>query len=155
MPRDASTPDPLSGFEKQLQSLRPTAALGRDQLMFRAGQASVERGVTPRRWWLLAATNGISALAAGLLVAMTMQPEPRAEEQVVERPAPPAPPAPAIEAPPVRSADAEFGYLALRNRAIQGDWREPLVISSNTGWEKSAATPSYRQLLEQYSQELR
>ncbi len=153
MSRDASTPDPLSGFEKQLQSLRPATALDRDQLMFRAGQASVEhRATAPRRWWLLVTTNGFSALAAGLLVAATLHPEPQAVEQVVERPAPTDR---AIEAPRVRSADAEFGYLALRNRAIQGDWREPLAISSHTSWEKREATPSYRQLLEQYSQELR
>lgn len=153
MSRDASTPDPLSGFEKQLQSLRPTAALDRDQLMFRAGQASVESNLAaPPRWWLLAATNGFSALAAGLLVAMTLQPEPSVVEHVVERPVAPVR---AIEAPHVRSADAEFGYLALRNRAIQGDWREPLATSSHSGWEKSDATPSYRLLLEQYSQELR
>jgi hypothetical protein len=152
MSRDASPPEPLSGFEKQLQSLRPTTAIDRDQLMFCAGEASAERAVTPRRWRLLAATNAVSAIAAGLLVAMTLQPEPSVVEHIVERPAAPVR---AIDAPPVRSADAEFGYLALRNRAIQGDWREPLAISSNSGWEKTEPTPSYRQLLEQYSQELR
>lgn len=151
MSHDEPTPDALSALESQLASLRPAARIDRDQLMFRAGAASHDATVHARRGrWLLFATNSMSALAAGLIVAFVLRDEPQVIERVSVQPAPVE-----RQSPPQPSAPRGPGYLALRDLALAGNWSDAAQHSSTSTWEKSAATPSYRQLLEQYSQELR
>jgi hypothetical protein len=78
----------LSALEQELRRLSPReAALDRDALFFRAGQASA------RTRWLWPAATAASSLAAVVLAAVVaFQPPPQAAERVVyvpvERPAP-------------------------------------------------------------------
>ncbi|HUT92254.1 MAG TPA: hypothetical protein VMY37_22355 [Thermoguttaceae bacterium] len=85
-PEDELPPD-LKAVEDELASLRPRDdRLDRERLAFLAGQASVggrsaERGAAAARWAWPGACAGMTAVAATLLVALLVRPEP----QVVER----------------------------------------------------------------------
>jgi hypothetical protein len=145
--------EPLSSFERQLQSLQPAATLERDRLMFRAGEAARER-VSPSRgrWWTLLATNAVTAVAASLLVLANAS----REQRVAETPAPRAPsvaPRRTMESP--HAMPQGDTYLALRHQVMDGRWEEEFATVSGDAREKAAAPASYRELLEQFSQELR
>jgi hypothetical protein len=73
-------PDGLAGLEAALKGLAPEPPqLDRDQLLFRAGQASARRA--GRLWpW---ATGVLGLVAAGLGLALVLQPEPPVRERVV------------------------------------------------------------------------
>jgi hypothetical protein len=85
-----STTDPkLAALEKSLASLAPAPGrIDRDQLLFRAGQASM-RG---RAWFWPSATALVALVAVGLGMALAVRPESRVVERVVyvfaESPAP-------------------------------------------------------------------
>jgi hypothetical protein len=100
------TPDPeLTALAAKLAALQPAARrLDRDQLLFRAGQASV------RRWhWLWPATSAGLALLASAMGLLAFRPTaPQViEHVVVVRPEPaPAPPSATDEGP--TSSDREI-----------------------------------------------
>jgi hypothetical protein len=70
----------LAALEAALKGLAPApATLDRDQLFFRAGQASL-----PRRRWLTRVTIASLTLAVGILAALlVLQPQPQRVEHVV------------------------------------------------------------------------
>lgn len=113
MPEDPLTPDPLLA---RLARLTPTA-VDRDELLFRAGRASVR---TPRRWqWAC----GVLALtqAVGLGLWATRPPE---RVVVFVAPAPPAvAPEPVAEPGPSPEPDPT-SYLAL-TRVVLADGHLP------------------------------
>jgi hypothetical protein len=76
-----STTDPkLAALEKSLSALVPAPGrIDRDQLLFRAGQASV-RG---RSWLWPSATALVAIVAVGLGTALMLRPAPRVIERVV------------------------------------------------------------------------
>ena len=116
-PQDAG----LNDLAEALRRLTPAAALDRDALLYRAGQAAAPR----RRFWpalaLLATTT--SAILAAVLLTRP-DPEPRVERVIVpvERPAAPpatepAPePATSIEEPTPRRRPA---HLLLQDRLLR------------------------------------
>ena len=73
----------LNAFADRLGALRPTAILDRDQILFRAGQASVRVQTKPRsRFWpALAAGLAVVVVGEGLLIAH--RPEPVVVERIV------------------------------------------------------------------------
>ena len=83
----AELPPELKAVEAELTSLRPRDdRLDRERLVFLAGQASMGgrsagRGAAAVRWAWPGACAGMTAVAAALLVALLVRPEP----QVVER----------------------------------------------------------------------
>jgi hypothetical protein len=85
-PEPAPAPE-LTALEEALRRLAPApAALDRDRLLFRAGQAAA-----PRRWFWPAATAVSTATASVLAVLLACRPAPVVERIVpvpVERPAP-------------------------------------------------------------------
>jgi hypothetical protein len=149
MAQEQDRHDHLSAFEAALAALKPrTDELNRDRLMFLAGQASVwsnaegaalgasspsalhttEQACSssePRRWGWSAAFGAMTAIAAGLLVALVMRP-PRLVERIVEVPAAPSKattvpedrhdrdaPRDAMPAAPRRAAEPPSDWLAL------------------------------------------
>jgi len=76
-----STADPkLAALEKSLSALVPVPGrIDRDQLLFRAGQASVRRP----QWLWPCATALVSVIAVGLGTALMVRPGPRVIERVV------------------------------------------------------------------------
>lgn len=76
-----STTDPkLAALEKSLSALVPAPGrIDRDQLLFRAGQASVRRPP----WLWQSATALVSVIAVGLGTALMLRPAPRVVERVV------------------------------------------------------------------------
>jgi hypothetical protein len=90
----------LNAVAAALTSLKPSAALDRDRLMYRAGRASVSRHLL----WPLA-TGASSALAAVLAVVLLARPAPAPVDRVVYVPVPlpqapiPEPPGVAKDAP--------------------------------------------------------
>lgn len=156
MSRDETTPGELSDFERQLQSLRPnSAALDRDRLMFLAG--AVQARLRSQRPWLLASTNVLSALAAGLVVAVVWRPAPRVVERIVYRPASPVnAPSPTVgdgASGPYRADPS--GYFKLRERVLSGQWNDERIVSFAQPREESPSAPSYGELLRSFSRELR
>ncbi len=118
----------LSGLEALLAGLAPLPGrLDRDQLLFRAGQASMTR----TSWLLPGATTLLALLALGLGVALVWRPSPSAVERVVYVPVqPPAPAAisvPELPAPVdvkparVQGKDhlAQADYLRLRDQVLR------------------------------------
>jgi hypothetical protein len=76
-----STSDPkLIALEKSLSALVPAPGrIDRDQLFFRAGQASMKS----RRWLWPSATALVAIVAVGLGTALMLRPAPRVIERVV------------------------------------------------------------------------
>ena len=65
----------LTAVEAALATLAPALGrLDRDQLLFRAGQASVSR----RRWLWPGTTSVLAAVAASLAIALVLRPSPQA-----------------------------------------------------------------------------
>lgn len=83
------TSDPkLAALEKSLSALVPVPGrIDRDQLMFRAGQASVRH----KRWLWPSATVFLAVLALGLGTALAMRSAPSPLERIVYVPEPRAP----------------------------------------------------------------
>jgi hypothetical protein len=84
----------LTAVEAALAALAPASRLDRDQLLFRAGQASV-----PRFGWRWPAATGVMTLATvALTLAWVLRPSAPVVERVVtvvvHEPAPSEPPAP-------------------------------------------------------------
>jgi len=77
----------LQAIEAALLRLRPdTGQLDRDQLLFLAGQASARAAnisVAHTTWWWPAATAGMTGIAAFLLAALLLRPDPPLVERVV------------------------------------------------------------------------
>ena len=156
-------PQPLTDLEAALRALAPAPArLDRDQLLFRAGQASVPR---PGRLWPWAACL-LGATAAGLAVALAIRPEPPVREVVVHVPVPvkaqpaekagrpprPAPPPPTAARDPAQAAERErLGYYALWRAALRRGVERLASTSAVPGPEDAGPTtvtppPSYYQL---------
>ncbi|SRR6266478_3276557 len=77
---DSTTDPKLAALEKSLSALVPAPGrIDRDQLLFRAGQASARR---PQRLWPCAMAL-VSVIAVGLGLALMIRPEPRVIERVV------------------------------------------------------------------------
>ncbi len=127
-----STADPkLAALEKNLSALVPTPGrIDRDQLLFRAGQASVRRP----QWLWPCATALVSVVAVGLGTALMIRPEPRVIERVVfvspESQAPasdstgsaPLPNATAVQTKTESSRElwaSSAGYVQQRDQAIR------------------------------------
>lgn len=82
---------PLERFAAELAALSPRARLDRDRLMYLAGQASPDMHSCGRRyhhWHWPVAFSGMTAIAAALLIALVLRPEPTVMEKVVHVPAP-------------------------------------------------------------------
>jgi hypothetical protein len=79
--------DDLSEIESALASLAPREGqIDRDRLMFRAGQAAARAEARParaRRWAWPAAFSTMTAVAAAMLMALILRPEPRIIERLV------------------------------------------------------------------------
>jgi hypothetical protein len=92
----------LENLASALASLAPSAGrLDRDQVLFRAGQASARR----RRWPWPVASAALAALALGLGVVAVRNREPRAVERIVYVPSPlPVSPSPISRNEPFASA---------------------------------------------------
>jgi len=91
-----STSDPkLAALEKSLAALVPVPGrIDRDQLLFRAGQASVRS-----RPWLWPATTALSiVVTAGLATVLALRPTPAMVERVVYVPSPPSASEPSFQA---------------------------------------------------------
>jgi hypothetical protein len=88
MAEEQERPNDLNAFEAALAALVPRSdRLDRDRLMFLAGQAAVGAGgarVGRPRWGWPAAFGLMTAIAAGLLLALLARP-PRSDEQIAER----------------------------------------------------------------------
>jgi hypothetical protein len=84
MPNEFNTPDPeLTGIESALRSLAPTPVqIDRDRIMFRAGQASVQRRWNTQQLWPTIAV-GLALVALGEGVFLTRRPS--QSRRVVER----------------------------------------------------------------------
>jgi hypothetical protein len=135
----------LNALEARLAALRPRTGLDRDRLMFLAGRASGGAGILPvrcgasvqpsednsnapaaspagttapqsrRRWAWPAATAGMTALAASLLIALLVRPQPQPIVQIVER---------IVEVPAVRPAIVA-GEPRPRTEAQDTVYRQP------------------------------
>ncbi len=109
----------LTGLEASLARLRPqVGSLNRDQVLFRAGQASVRRGWV---WPAAAMSFGLAAIA--LALAWWAQPGPAPEVRVVylSAPAAPAPAPPAVipeKEKPLPQGPA-LAYLHLREQLLR------------------------------------
>ena len=80
----------LSAFAARLGALRPTAISDRDQILFRAGQASVRVQTKPRSRFWPALAAGLAAVAVGEGFLIAHRPEPEVVERIVYL-SPPAP----------------------------------------------------------------
>ncbi len=83
----------LSEFEATLRALLPLpSAVSRDEMMFRAGQASVERSpaAPPPRRWLWPMATAASVLVAAMLGLMIGRNDREVIERIVHVPAPAA-----------------------------------------------------------------
>lgn len=138
--------DDLNDFAAALRALVPLpSAVSRDELMFRAGQASVERTLAThkaRRWpWSLA--TAACALVAAMLGMMVGQSH--SELMVQSQPATPDPitvdVAVSPSAPSTRSTAA---YLAERNRILARGVDSLLSLSSDH--DIPSSDPSYFEL---------
>ncbi len=120
----------LAALEQALAALAPAPGrLDRDQLMFRAGRASV-----PRRGWLWPATAAaLVLLSSGLGLTLALRPDRPAVERIVykykERPAPVQPQravtpdrprvAPAAAAPAEDPSPAATPHLRLQEQILR------------------------------------
>jgi hypothetical protein len=137
----------LAAFEAALGGLRPQpAAVDRDRVMFRAGQAAAAR---PRsRWRIMAVCSGPLALAANLLLAITLsvllvahRKQPIVERIVVAPTYPAAPSGLPGENPlafrqtPELTAGSDLGrYLKLRREILEhGVDALPEAVSGASG----------------------
>lgn len=110
----SEAPDPqLTALEAALTQLRPSpGALARDQLLFRAGQASVRQ----HRWLWPCATAASLLLASGLGLAWLARSEPQqVQHLVIVRETAPAALMAREEARPPVSAE----YLRLREQVLR------------------------------------
>jgi len=129
-----STSDPkLAALEKSLTALVPVPGrIDRDQLLFRAGQASVR----PKKWLWPSATAFLAVLAGGFGTALAMRSAIPIQERIVyvsvPEPRAPGSDSPSVVTPPIgplaqngRMEDggemwmASAGYLHDRNQAIR------------------------------------
>lgn len=113
-------PEPeLTGLEASLARLRPqVGGLNRDQVLFRAGQASAGRSWG---WPAAALSFGVAIILA---VAWWHQPslEPEIRIVYVPQPAPPAPPpvSPEVTRPQTKpGSPPELAYLHLREQVLR------------------------------------
>ena len=125
MPEEAHHPE-LAATEAALASLAPLPGqLDRDQLMFRAGQASATR----RHWLWPAATSAIALLSTGLGLALVLQPAPQQITHVVyvpvEAPSSPTLPLAYSESP---STDATGSQSAERPLPLSSYQLEQLAL---------------------------
>jgi hypothetical protein len=76
-------PPELKAMEAELSALRPRDdRLDRERLVFLAGRASTAGRPAMGRWAWPAAFAGMTAVAAGLLVALVLRPEPEVVERI-------------------------------------------------------------------------
>jgi hypothetical protein len=112
----------LTPLEEALRALAPrAAALDRDALMFRAGQAAARRG-----WGWLLATAASAAAALVLAVVLVTRPEPAPRVVVLKvplreaapapAPVPPAPPYPPGESAIAAREPGATPYLRLQDQ---------------------------------------
>lgn len=120
----SETSDPgLTRFEEALKSLAPApACLDRDQLLFRAGQASSRR----RGWVWPAASAVLAAVALTLGALLVFRSAPPPIERIIQVPAPPTQPMdrPLLEDSPsvpdaVTAVPRPPGYLRLRDEVLR------------------------------------
>ena len=78
----------LSAFAARLGALRPASLADRDQILFRAGQASVRPQPQPRGRFWFALAAGLAAVAAGEGILIAHRPDPGIVERVVYLPSP-------------------------------------------------------------------
>ena len=182
MSRETDTPQELKAVESGLASLAPTTLrLDRDRLMYLAGQAAAAHdapaGLASRRAWIWpAASAGVGAVSAALLVLLVARPAPRVVERIVYVPATHAAAADAAQQPgadgaslPRHSAAPSPGAVAPR-RTFGGGWmglaapsRRPEYLSLRDQvlafgvdvWQKPPASggaqpnqPTYREALD-------
>ncbi len=109
----------LSDLEALLAGLAPLPGrLDRDQLLFRAGQASVTR----TSWLWPGATSVLALLALGLVVALVWRPSPSAVERVVYVPVQAPAPAP-ISVPEIPELkDAKPPRAQEKDQLAQADY---------------------------------
>ncbi len=108
MPDQAHDPE-LAALERKLAALVPASGqLNRDQVMFRAGQASLKRA----GWFWPAVAGAMTLVAAGLGGVLLLRPQPETEKHIVyvikevpQRLAP-RPPSPGHRPPTVSSAQS-------------------------------------------------
>ena len=86
-PDDADEID-LSAFAARLGALRPTMISDRDQILFRAGQASARAQPKPRSRFWPALAAGLATVAAGQGYFIAHQPKPAVVERIVYLPCP-------------------------------------------------------------------
>lgn len=126
--------DPLTPFEQALSSMTPrVSGFDREQLLFLAGQASAEQGRRGAgRWAWPAAFFTMAAVAASLLLALCIRPEPnlanRREQALPPRPSVAHDERPAHTASASTSADLEpapagLAWLSEWGLTPQGDSR--------------------------------
>jgi hypothetical protein len=112
-----NAPDPrLGGLEQALAALRPAAdGLDRDNLLFRAGQASTRRP----RWPWPAAAAAANLLAVGLGVVLLVRPGPPTVERVVVLREPASTPSEPPSFATSRPEGGGTGYLLLREQVLE------------------------------------
>lgn len=159
---------PLERLAAELAALSPRAGLNRDRLMYLAGQASVAparshlmRSHSTRRWAWPAAFAGMTAVAASLLAAIAMQPEPQIIERVVQVPfavpyePPEQPPrktasaaslAPAVDAARQTGRESFARYLDLRGRVLAMGV-EGWASEAPSSGEEASPPAEYHQML--------
>jgi hypothetical protein len=151
-------PEPLKDMREALASLAPrTERLHRERLMFLAGQASVSvpgahsaRTRVGRRWGWPAAFSAMSALAASLLVMLSVRPEPQVVVRVVERVVPVSVAPAAAESAPGAAQEqgkAPGDEASPGRERVPRDWLAwgALVVRPDRG----SLGPSYPRLREQ------
>jgi len=128
------TSDPkLAALEKSLAALVPAPGrIDRDQLLFRAGQASVRS--RPRGWLWPSASVFLAILIAGLGTALAMRSAPPVQERIVYVPAP-EPRDPALASTPANSPST---ISRAQDRPVE-DWREAWIGSAGYLYDRDQA----------------
>jgi hypothetical protein len=147
-----SDEEPLNAADRELEAalggLHPQpAAIDRDRMMFEAGRRTVRH--RPIAWQVVS-----GALAAALVISISLHREPREVERVVyvtspSREVAPEPVAVAVDAGARRGEPAAEGsYLALRELLLEGsdavERRPRAVVPAFNPRSRSAASPIAR-----------
>jgi hypothetical protein len=157
MQNEPDLPPELADIETQLRQLSlPDARVNREQLFYQAGWSAARASVAAAPSLLWPVTSGVLAAAVVVLVVFGLRTPPTVEtvaeataptiEQPVEQPAEPR-----VEylrpTYPYRHRVETAPLLALRERALRGEFSEPtLAVSQST----SAVPMTARELMQEF-----
>jgi hypothetical protein len=161
MPAKNHLPEHLIALEAQLANWSPAESqIARDEVMYQCGWAAAEASSARHRQvrWFWPTTSGVLA-ATVLLMATLLLREGAGAQVALETPSQVAQPtavAVAAKTPPAPDRPTQRlallvekpGWLADRDRALRGDWKEPLRTHAGEPYPTARAKTAFELLRE-------